>query len=286
MLFRNRWNGTLWESSSWLSPEGRTLWLFKKRIQDFDRLRDGLELHTSFLTITQSDVSVDSGYRWISGVMDSMRHVFKRRGLLEYYVAALEIQPKRYRKYGVLAPHWHIAIAHSLEDALPHARRDQETGRIRKERNGSVITWDWLHQNIKQKFGMYFCCDCWSRNVLDYLGKYLAKEELLKDFKERLGRRVRVFASSRFPVEYQMSWIQEMDYRKLVEESPDMADWFWRREGSSIVARGKEIVEGVSFDGWPIEKVRYPRVYKIAGEWVRCEGSSTASPNEENGGSD
>ena len=271
MLLKNRLNGEFKTfGSGYQSPEDRTLWLFRKRIKDFDRLQGSLALSCSFLTITQSDLSLDTGYHWVTDVLHNARRVCNRRGVLLFYVAALEIQPKRYVKYGVLAPHWHIAIAHSLADAFPHADRVEVNGRlrVRKVRDGSVITWDWLKENVKQKFGLYFCCDCWSRNVEDYLGKYLAKSELLKEFKEKLGRRVRVFASSRFPVEHQMTWFQKKDYGDLMIEHPDLEDLYWHREGASIVGRGKEVVSYVGWDGEQREKVRFPRVRVIRGEWV------------------
>ena len=122
-------------------------------MKDFDRVKDFFGLPVSFLTITQSDVSVDTGYRWVSSVMDSMRHAFRRCGLKFFYVAALEIQPKRYRRYGVLAPHWHIAIAHDDKLALPHGER-LANGHVRKARDGSVVTWTWLHENVKQKYSI------------------------------------------------------------------------------------------------------------------------------------
>ena len=281
MLLKSRLNGECKEfGAGMMSPEDRTLWLFRKRIKDFDRLQFGLGLYGSFLTITQSDLSVDTGFRWITRTMQDMRQLFVRRGLSFFYVAALEIQPKRYVKYGVLAPHWHIAIAHSLADSLPHADRVDVNGclRVRKVRDGSVVTWDWLLANVKQKFGMYFCCDSWSRNVEDYLGKYLAKSELLKEFKEKLGRRVRVFASSRFPVEHQMTWFQKKDYSDLIIEHPDLEDLYWHREGASIVGRGKEVVSYLGWDDSPREKIRYPRVRVIRGEWVIPSNDSSVLP--------
>jgi len=250
-----------------MSSEEQTVWLFRKRIRDFDRLVSGLGLFVSFLTITQSDVSVDTGYRWVTSVLGSMRKLFRRRGLSFFYVAALEIQPKRYRRYGVLACHWHIVIAHSLANALPHGRR-LENGHVEKVRDGSVVSWDWLFKNVKQKFGIYFCCDSWSRSVEDYLGKYLAKDELLKEFKAKCTRRVRVFASSRFPVEFQMVGLQELEFKELINDYPDLADLFWRRERSCIVGRGKEVLDQWACDGSLSPVVRYPRVRVIRGDWI------------------
>ena len=267
MLLVNRWTKEVLDLGAMMGPEEQTIWLFRKRIRDFDRLVLGLGLFVSFLTITQSDVSVDSGFHWITGVMDSMRKQFRRRGLLFFYVAALEIQPKRYRRYGVLASHWHVVIAHSLADGLPHGRR-LENGRVEKVRDGSVVTWEWLFKNVKQKFGIYFCCDSWSRSVEDYLGKYLAKDELLREFKAKLNRRVRVFASSRFPVEFQMTGLQALEFKALLDDHPDLAALFWRRERSSVVGRGKEILDQWACDGSLLPVVRYPRVRVIRGDWI------------------
>jgi len=267
MLLINRWSKEVLEFGDVMTSEEQTVWLFRKRIKDFDRLVEGLGLSVSFLTVSQSDVSVDSGFRWVTAVMGSMRKQFRRRGLAFFYVAALEIQPKRYRRYGVLAPHWHIVIAHSLADALPHGER-LKNGHVKKVRDGSVITWDWLRKNVKQKFGMYFCCDAWSRSVEDYLAKYLAKDELLKEFKAKLGRRVRVFASSQLPVEFQMDGLQGLEFKELLSDHPDLAELFWHRERSSIVGRGKEILDRWACDGSVSRVVRYPRVRVIRGDWI------------------
>jgi hypothetical protein len=211
------------------------------------------------------------GSRWITGLMHSMKQVVNRAGFEMYYVAVLEIQPKRYQKYGVLAPHWHVAIGVNCEGALPHAVR-LESGHIQKEREGKIITWDWLYKNIKLKFGMYFCCDCWSHQVFDYLGKYLAKGDLLRDFVRKVGKKVRVFSSSRFPVEYEMSWIQKRDYENLISDTPEFADLYWRCEGSRIVGRAKNIIEHEWENGYTFRKVVYEKVHVIKGEWI-IEGS-------------
>lgn len=273
MLLRNRFTG----QKKWLpsmSADGRSMWLLQKAIRAFDRCVDVNQLTVSFLTITQSDTSVDTGYRWISGVMNNMAHVFRRAGLLFFYVAVLEIQPKRYRKYGILAAHWHVAVAVSIPRSLPHGKR-LENGHVEKVRDGSVITWDWLYKNVKQKFGIYFVCDCWSKNVYDYLGKYIGKGELLKELRERmkkLKRKVRVFSSSRLPLRYRMSWAQIVDYQGLVDELPELADLYWRKEGARVVARAKTVNEKYFLDGRSYSRVEYDRVLTIKGEWILDDG--------------
>ena len=248
------------------TPGERSLWLFKRRIRAFDRLIRTLGLSVSFLTITQSDELLD-GSRWITSVMDKMKKAIERSGGKMYYVAALEIQPKRYIKYGVIAPHWHLAIACSSPGLLPHGKR-LENRHVQKVREGKIITWDWLYKNIRQKFGMYFCCDSYSHNVFDYLGKYLAKGDPLLDLIRQTGKKVRVFSSSRFPVEYQMSSDQKREYQGIIQENPELENLYTRCEGSQIVLRGKEVIEHEWESGYVFRQVKYPKVVSISGAWI------------------
>lgn len=267
MLLKNRFTGQEFRPSGIFSPGERSLWRLKKRIRDFDQCVQRLGLAVSFLTVTQSDKSLGEGYRWVTGLMHAMGKQFKRAGYEFYYVAVLEIQPKRYRERGVMAPHWHIAIATSCVHGLPHGERNRETGKIKKVRGGEVVSWDWLLKNIKQKFGMYFVCDCYSSHVYDYLGKYIAKGGELEDFKRKLGKRVRVFSASRFPVQFQMSDGQAVEYANLVQSVPEFDELYWRREDSRIVGRAKEVIEEKFLD-IVLRKVRYPRVSTIKADWI------------------
>ena len=269
MKLINRFNQQEVTFTETFTPGERSRWRLKKRIKDFDNFVRHNDMKVSFLTITQSDKSIGEGYRWVSDVMMAMQKQFKRAGMRSAYVAVLEIQPKRYREKGVLAPHWHIAIASSVPEALPHARRGDD-GRIKKVRDGSLISWAWLYKNIKQKFGMYFVCDCYSNHVYDYLGKYIAKGSELEDFKKKLGRPVRVFSGSRIPVQYQMSEGQSLEHGQLLQAFPDYADLYWRREDSRIVARAKSIQES-KFLTTIFRKITYPKVCTIAGDWVVLE---------------
>ena len=283
MKLKNRFSGAEAEIFGTLSPGERSLWRLKKRIRDFDTCVQREGLSVSFLTVTQSDKSVGEGYRWITNVMQAMAKAVKRSGSKFYYVAVLEIQPKRYRERGVLAPHWHIAIATSENKNLPHASRTDE-GRIKKERDGKVITWEWLLANVKQKFGMYFVCDCYSNRVYNYLGKYIAKGIELEDFRRKLGRRVRVFSASRMPVGYQMSVGQHFEHGELLKVFPEYSELYWRREDSRIVARCKS-VEDRSFktSGGIVEifKTTYPKVHTIKADWLIVDGEwSFKKPQE------
>lgn len=274
MKLLNRFNGQQTEINGIMSAGERSLWRLKKRIRDFDTCMQREGLSVTFLTVTQSDKSIGEGYRWISRVMQTMGQAVKRSGSKFYYVAVLELQPKRYRERGVLAPHWHIAIGTSAKENFPHASRS-DVGRIKKERNGKVITWDWLRVNVKQRFGMYFVCDAYSNHIYNYLGKYIAKGEELEHFRRKLGRRVRVFSSSRMPVEYQMSIGQYFEREELLKTFPEFQELYWRREDSRIVARCKS-VEDRSFKtkGGTVEifKTTYPLVHTIKADWLIVEG--------------
>lgn len=282
MKFKSRLSGEVKQFGvGFLSAEERTLWKFRKRLRDFERVVVALGLSLSILTVTQSDASVDSGFRWVTDVMRKMRQSFKRCGFPLFYIAVLEVQPKRFYSSGVLAAHWHIVIAYSVVGSLPHTKM-AESGRFEKVRDGSVITWGWFDKNVKQKIGVYFCCDVWGRvGVESYLEKYLLKPCLLKEYREKVGRRVRVFASSVIPVEFQMSWFQKIEYASLVEGQPELGNLRWRREGSSIVGRAVEVVTSIDCYEEPREKIRYPVVCKIAGEWLLPPESDWAAPSSE-----
>jgi len=258
------------------TPGERSLWLLKRRIRAFDRLIQDKGLTVSFLTITQSDDLLDNS-RWITSVMEKIKKAIEKMGGKMYYLAVLEAQPKRYQKYGVIAFHWHLAVACSSPGLLPHGRR-LENGHVQKEREGLVITWDWLYKNIRQKFGKYFVCDSYSHNVFDYLGKYLAKGDPLLELIRSTGKKVRIFSSSRFPVEYQMSGDQKREYQEIILAEPEAGDLYWRCEGSRILGRGKEIVEHV-WQTFVFRKIIYPKVYSISGAWIIDQ----LPPSEESG---
>ncbi len=277
MLLKNRRTNELRDFGNWMTPEQRSIWNYRKRCQDFDRHVSRLGLFYSFLSLTQTDLSLDTGFRWITQVMNEMQKVFRKIGFPFGYLAALEIQPKRYATYGRLASHWHVVPAYSPQFAMPHTVYHPELPsgrRYEKIRDGSVIGFDWLEKHWRQKMGQYFCCDGYSRNITDYLGKYIGKEDsLLAELKKRLGRRVRTFSSSRIPLEDQLNWFHRSEFDKELSEHPDLENLYWRREGSSIVGRAKEVTSYIDFNGVEREKVRYPRVRVIRGEWVQCETS-------------
>ena len=273
MRFKNRITGEHIDLPVF-EKSGRSFYLCGRRLHDYDRLAWRKDLRSSLLTISQSDEKISEGYKYISSVMDLMRQKFVRAGELFYYVAVLEIQPQRYKKYGVLAPHWHAAVGSPVVNAFPHAVKDKITGKIKKVNDGKIITWSWLYKNLKQKFGMYFIEDCWSDGIYDYLMKYLSKENVLMDkFREeerKKGRRVRIFSSSRIPYADQMSPVQVQEYNLMLVDNPELADLYWRREGSAMVARAKRVElsewgDSGRFSG----SVRYEKVAVIKGEWVR-----------------
>ncbi len=274
VILRNRFDdGKLVQIAGDMSPGERTVWLLRKSVKAFDRYVDAHRLSVSFWTITQSDRKLVDSCTWITGLLDVMRKVFKRAGSDFQYLAVLEIQEKRYKKFGVLAPHWHVVVAYSAPGMMPSARRLQN-GRIQKVHDGSVITWSWLFKNVKQKFGMYFICDAYSTRVYGYLSKYIAKGSDLDEFRAALGKRIKVFSHSRIPVEFQMSDGQAGEYHALVDDEPGFLELFRRREGSAIVFRTKEIVEHGWDSGFVYRCVKYPLVHSIKSDWEVVHFSS------------
>jgi len=274
MLLKNRITG----ERKWLdemSPAERSLWLMGKTIRDFDGMVAMHDLSVSFFTQTQSDATIGDGTKNISPLIVAMRHAVMRAGEKFFHVAALEIQPKRYQTYGVLAAHWHVVIGCSAPDAFPHAASVVAANgrrRIKKIRDGKIITWDWLHKNSLLKFGMYFICDAFSKQVYGYLSKYLPKPDLLDDFKRRVGKRAHVFSSSHFPIENKMQFDQWREYQSLLRDDADLAELYWRREGSRIVGRAKREIETEWGSGWVQRRAVYDRVITIRGIWLPDSG--------------
>jgi hypothetical protein len=272
MILRSRLTGGFCDVGSFMSKGERCQWRFKKRVRDFDRQILRLGLSYSFLTLTQSPESVESGLVGVHEVMHSMGKLFKRRGLPFGYVSMLEIQPRRVVRFGVLAPHHHIVVA-SVRWAFPHGEYHPEAvrgKRYERVRDGDVVTFDWLIENWKMKVGQFFVCDGYSRSVFGYLEKYLTgkNSELVELLRAKFGKKLRVFSSSRFEVIDQMAWFQKKEFREVVRLDPALENLYWHREGSSIVGRGKEVREVVEFDGRVSSKVSYPRVKVLRGEWV------------------
>lgn len=168
------------------------------------------------------------------------------------------------------------AFPHAESIILPNGRR-----RIKKIRDGKIITWDWLYRQALQKFGMYFICDAFSKQVYGYLSKYLPKAELLDDFKKHVGKKVHVFSSSRFPLENKMSYDQWKEFHELIDERPDAGELYWRREGSRIVGRAKCTVEREWGSGWVQRRARYDKVVSIPGIWLPAGAADAdaASPH-------
>ncbi len=271
MKLKNRYSGEVLELMGELSPVERSMWRLRKAVLDFDRFIDANNYYCSFLTITLTDENVKKGHRWISGFMDLVRHTLESAGVDVKYIAVLEIQEKRYSRYGVLAPHWHVVIGCSKFGALPDSMKNKKTGHVIRVRDGEVITFDWLHKNIKQKLGRYFVCDAYSNHIYGYLSKYISKGSDLEEYKRRAveaGKRVRIFSASRIPIQYRMTDGQALEYAALLLSHPEFSDLYWRREDSRIVARAKSVQERFIGSSLLSSKVTYPKVHVIPGDWV------------------
>jgi hypothetical protein len=119
---------------------------------------------------------------------------FRRAGLLWYYLWVVELQKKRYRRYGVKALHWHFAIVApggSLPD-VHYVKGGRKHYQVQAE--GSVVSSSDLFD--RWGHGQVLCGYAWS-GIGGYLGKYLSKDcESLAGYKREWAS-LRRFGSSR-----------------------------------------------------------------------------------------
>jgi len=274
-MFRNRHTGQTFAPKGVFGKRERSMWLKKKRLKDFQNMVTAEGLNVSFLTLTCSDVN--GGEKYFKQVMDSMRHAVVRAGYVFKFVWVLEVQPKRYIKTGELARHWHIVLASDGVGVFPHAKYHKERPRGRKYekiRDGSVITFDWLHTHTLQKIGQYFCMDGYSRGLYRYLLKYLEGNDLIDELRTSSNKKIRTFGGSSVAVVHQMTEHQSLEFSRLVSSDASFADLNFHREGSRIVCRSYSVsVEHII--GNVYKKRRKSKVeYVIKGDWVRDTSSS------------
>jgi len=147
--------------------------VFKGRMSGLVRWAAAHGCMIYFLTLTVADPS-SMNVLVLKKLMNFMRARFKAAGLPFDYVWVLEPQMRRYEDTGVLAPHWHIAIACPV-GSLPnvefreHAPRGLQFHIIS---DGRVIKQSELHRCWG--YGVMLCQPA-RTSVMDYMAKYMAK---------------------------------------------------------------------------------------------------------------
>ena len=151
--------------------DDRRMSLFKGRMRGLVRYAEAARVRVSFLTLTVRDPST-MDLKVLNGLMSYMRWRF--RGQPFRYVWVLEPQMRRYEESGVLAPHWHIAIA-CAEGSLPNVQY-RPAARIGKRydlvSDGLVIS----QAELYKRWGNgQMLCQPSRGSVMEYMAKYMAK---------------------------------------------------------------------------------------------------------------
>jgi hypothetical protein len=165
----------------------KRLSLFKGRMQGLVRWAEAHRCKIYFLTLTVKDPST-MDFKVLNQLMNYLRWRYKRVNMPFHYVWVLEPQMKRYEDSGVLAPHWHIAIA-CPEASLPNVEYlPSAIQHYHLIADGTVVKQAELYKHWG--YGQTLCAP--SRgSVMDYMAKYMKKAlELPGLFGHRFGSSV------------------------------------------------------------------------------------------------
>jgi hypothetical protein len=168
---------------------------FKKVCRALDRIRQGTELSMYFLTLSLSGDNLDKLNKDLKKFIDFMSKRFHRKSQVFFYAWVVEVQKKRFWKYGQIARHWHFIILCSYPSGGGGALPDVEFRQDKKPHykileDGICISQKELYQGWG--YGQILCQKAWSNDIEKYLRKYLDKQGA-----ENLGT-LRRFGSSRF----------------------------------------------------------------------------------------
>ena len=170
MYIMNRITGVAFNVDSNISD-----YKFKRVCKGLERVYNenkGLQLY--FLTLTLSDKDLKVCNKNLDRFIKFISMRFKRLGLPFYYAWVVEVQKKRYLKYGKLARHWHFVILAPV-GSLPDVEfRQYQVPHYKIIRDGSIVKNKDLF--IRWGYGQVFCKSAWSKNIYGYLGKYLEKQ--------------------------------------------------------------------------------------------------------------
>jgi len=172
-----------------IDANSKRMSLFKGRMAALVRWAAAHGCMIYFLTLTVGDPST-MNVLVLKKLMNFMRARFKAAGLPFDYCWVLEPQMRRFEDTGVLAPHWHIAIACPV-GSLPHVEFRQSAPRGQKYHlvsDGRVIKQSELYKCWG--YGQMLCQPA-RTSVMDYMAKYMAKAlEFAGVFGHRFGSSV------------------------------------------------------------------------------------------------
>jgi len=225
---------------------------FRRSCLALDRLAlEFPNLQLFFLTLTLSDKSLKVCNKNLHKFISFLSTRFSRSGVPFYYVWVVELQKKRYYKYGTLARHWHFVIL-AGPASLPDVEfRQNKVPHYKVLKEGSIIKNSEL---IKRwGYGQVFCKYAWSNNVYKYLSKYLEKQAKKgggSGFPFALASRR--FGSSNFGYYAFPKWA----YSECLNASQIYPDIFISKKGSCLD------ILGLDSQGCLIKGVRVASPYK------------------------
>jgi len=225
---------------------------FKRVCRALERLYNvikGLQLY--FVTLTLSDKNLEVCNKNLDKFMNLLRMRFHRSKLPFWYVWVVELQWKRYLKYGKLARHWHFVILAPV-GSLPDVEfRQYQVPHYKVIRDGSIIKNSDL---IKRwGYGQVFCKSAWSKNVYGYLGKYLEKQATRGDGSgSPFALASRRFGSSNFGHYAYPNWA----YDYCVWASKTYKHFVCKKTGSKLTIIGLDVSDGL------VEKIELRSPYK------------------------
>lgn len=212
-----------------LDPAHRSIFRFRRACAGLDRIIVKQNLTLYFLTLTVRDENIDAMNRDLNKFLNWARNRFRRANLIWAYVWVVELQKRRYKKYGTKALHWHFAIG-CPDRALPHS--EKRNGRMRLVEDGIVIS----VQDIRKYWGkgdIIFSVRAWSSRVYGYLEKYFDKDySQLGEYNPEWAN-LRRFGSSQLSYFGWAKWGYEWAERQLLE-NPELGEMYIRKVGSKV----------------------------------------------------
>jgi len=156
----------------------------KAGLRALQRFADAHGLQIYFLTLTMGNPVW--GVRTLNRYMSFLRGRFARKGLLFKYKWVLEPQETRFDETGVLAPHWHIAVA-ALAGTLPNV--EYLGAAPRKHRYHLISDGSVVKQRDMFKYWSYGqeLCQPARGSLVDYLMKYVTKGLGIDGLGRRIG---------------------------------------------------------------------------------------------------
>lgn len=239
----------------------RVLYGFRKKCVAIDRIREFYpSLELMFLTLTLNRLNEDRLSGDLNKFLSFARYRFNQVNAPFYYVWILEIQKKRYIKYLVKVPHWHISIL-TIQGALPDVQFIKDASRYQHYKilkEGSIITARELFKFWG--YGQVFCEKAFSSNLYGYLSKYLEKETLAGVGTERgvpCQGSLRQFGSSNFGYYGYQKWA----FDSVINGSQIYADMLLLKKGSVLDIMGLDVqgrlIERVKIRS-PYIRIHYP----------------------------